>query len=689
MENINYVGIEEADKIFSKVDSYIDKNYRNIPRRYKSQLREIRRYLYHAKRSPLVLSNSFDSFKRWNKFTNSPKDILSFIGIIDRLDLIKEHLIDLPMLIQDAALEFSKNKPIYTKLIEFLELDEYKSKIIVVHEYDRVKLKNILSDTINIKNIYVSTWKRIRNLIKDLKKENTVIIAVEPPSYGDNLHSTLVDQIYFLLNPDSLNIVSELISSMKIGHSNYPIYFVDELKNAPNLLIKVEENLEDEKKEVIISEFAPDLVDDYKNWCKQEIFRPSDGDASVSQNRTIIDKKEEINIIDKDKEAIIAYESESDNCMIFPLHSSIYVVGRTDGAVIAEELIGNYEKNPIAISISKKGISIKVHFADWLVNDIDIGQITRGEFKWDSFYDLLKDSVSWTEYLRNEAEGYEEEKDLAGKISNSRTTAKDVDYILNWWQSIEGIISTPDGENIIIPTIEHPKAKTDLEYIADIIQDYSLKKSSERIWEASQEIQSLRNRFLNGFQKIVIDNENIKEKMGTTYQNKIIEILQEQNIPDFFKDLFQDFEIFKAREIKRINLEKSLPSFKKIKVDDTKKRIYYFDKRADNTLMIEEDGLQEVSDTKRLNETIPPWMIKHLCSEAKKYDILTSKERHKLFNFANGKQKKFNYSKNQNDFFDDLIKEVIESNILSKSIEMDNCEICKNIKNLLQKNNLL
>lgn len=418
MDNIQYESLDEIDEIFHDIDTEIKRNFEKIPRKYKSDLFEIKRYLFHAKRSPLPLSNSFDSLKRWTNFTKIPIDIYLFISKIEDLPIIQEYLPNLPILIQDAAVKFTNKNPIYNKLQQVCSLLPKSSVILIVHEADRVKLKNIISDDTNFSfDVSVSTWNKLNTQIKDYYKQRKTIIAIEPPYSGDNIFSNYFENIRFLLNSESLEIIKDLISKMKIGHSHYPIYFSNNEILTPTLLKTMEGNLHLEKSQLVKTYISPDMIDDLKTWCQNEILKPTEKTIIPEQRDDIGDNTdtEELPMIQEKQEAIVAIENKSNTCIVFPLHSALYILGRGDKPIPAEELIGNYPKQPIGISTSKKGISIKVHFADWLVNDIDMGKIKRGIYEWDSFYDVLKDSIQWVEYLRNEAENYEDETELAKK----------------------------------------------------------------------------------------------------------------------------------------------------------------------------------------------------------------------------------------------------------------------------------
>ncbi len=245
-------------------------------------------------------------------------------------------------------------------------------------------------------------------------------------------------------------------------------------------------------------ESSTDLFDDLKHWCRNEILRPVDIRYIMKKKRGYGDSKEKSeNIVmsEINQEIILAIEKDEVSCMLFPPHSKIDVFGKKN-PVEAEALIGEY-KLPIKILESKKGVSIKVHFADWLINDFDIGPISRrgrtGEiFHWDSFLDLFNDSIYWIETLRNEAQTYENDFWLAKDIAKTGVYAQNPHHIRSWWRAIEGSIQTPEGEILFIPMIEHPKSREDLKKIGRLINDFGFLKQTDRIWEAANEVQLMR-----------------------------------------------------------------------------------------------------------------------------------------------------------------------------------------------------
>lgn len=476
----------------------------------------------------------------------------------------------MPNILYDVSEKYSTSKPIYNNLVYNINKHkDEKNVIIICHNADKIKLKNIISNDFG-ENVYISTWKNLQNQIDDFERENTLILAVEPPYIGDEIFVDKVEKIKFIMNSGSLNFVKELISEMKIGFSYHPIYFSRSKLKAPVLLLKMEEHLEMERIEFVKKEVSIDLTDDLKSWCKNEIIHPTEIKLHEKKEREIIDTYDRTIVNDENQEVVYAIEKNKKSCMFFPKHTSLHIVGHGKQPLIAKDLIGEYTDNPLKISISKQGISTKVHLADWLINDFDVGEIRREIYVWDSFYELILDSIFWIECLRNEAESLQSDIELAKLISNSQTTARDTDYILNWWTSTEGIIKTPDGDKIFIPSIERPKSRSDINIIADVINDSALKKSADRIWKAVVEVQSIRNRFLNAFQKIAIEREKLKRKAGSKAEEKFIEILNNQNMPDFFMDLFSDFDVFEAVLVDKTILADRFPLFKRIDINEIK-----------------------------------------------------------------------------------------------------------------------
>lgn len=240
-----------------------------------------------------------------------------------------------------------------------------------------------------------------------------------------------------------------------------------------------------------------------------------------------------------------------------------------------------------------------------------------------------------------------------------------------------------------------------MEYIADVINDNTLKNSADRIWEATVEIQYIRNKFIEGFHKIAIENENLKQRAGKISEEKILEILQEQDIPEFFKNLYINFEVFYAVEIKKIILNRKITPFKRINLtelglddkighlNNTKSESRPANNDIPNNTTNQYDNQENTFTSKKYQETIPPWMLIHLSSKAKSYNLSTPKRRHVLYEMAKMKGGSINLSEKQSDYLEDIIKELIDSEILTKKCKDDTCGVCKEISDILIKNRLL
>ena len=586
MENISYHIIDDVDEIFRPVDAKIEELWKKTYREEKGQLIEIKRYLFRAKKTALSLSTAFNSFVRWSKFTYSPIDIYRFIDRVYSLDFIQEKCPSLPKLIQDVAEKMTNNNPVLHKLIELVNENNSVPHILVItHESDRIKLKSLLNQRVAGNNVIVSSWKRLGSIIYDFTKHDSILLAIEPPTAGDDIYADKVNKIVFLLNNESLDIVKEYIDTMEIGSCCHPVYFVKPEKKGPNILKKMESELLDKKietrksgpvrKKKEIQQPAsdkqklpeiPDLFIDIKDWCRNEILRPSERKYIQSRLDSQNTPNENNIMSEKNQELVLAIEKNRASCILFPKHSMLYVTGISN-AVEAGSLLGNHEQSPLKISISKKGISIKVHLAEWLMNDFDLGMIKRGKYTWDSFSTLLSDSIQWIDHLRNEALTYRDDKELAEKISRSGVFAKDAHHIRNWWRTQEGSIKTYDGSQVEIPIIERPKSKGDLDIIARAINDSELIQNADKIWEAVIQIQAMRNRFIDAFQKINLETEKLTEKTSLD-EKKFLEILESQEIPAFFLQWFAHLDVFYAIELKTIVPTKNLPLFKRIYINE-------------------------------------------------------------------------------------------------------------------------
>ncbi len=571
MDNIYFEKISYIDTLFHDVETDLRESIpkKAINKNNYSELKEIKRYLFYAKRSPLELTASFNSFVRWSKFTNQPINFISFIGIIEDLPLIYENIPHFCNKLYDLSEKYSEEKPLYNIIVDTLQSIDFEDNVFLIcHNADKIKLRKIILRDVG-DNVIVSTWRQLHSHLDDISSGNKYIFAIEPPFMGDDIFADFVDKITFLLNEMTSNYVKDMIKRMEIGFAHHPIYFSKNKIKTPKLLQKVEEHVDRERLDFIEDKVPNPIIEDVNDWFQEELRSPMEKKERIKRNKDMDDPYDPTIIADSNTNVIFAIEENQSSLILFPKHSSLYVISKGKEPVLAHQLIGTYKSKPLQISISKKDISAKVHIAEWLINE-QYGPFRRGRYCWDTFYELLIDAIEWIEVLKEERNSLGNDSELAELISDSQTTANDIEYIVNWWSSYEGRITAPDGEKIYIPLIERPKSKNDIEFISDAINDVSLKKSAEKIWEAALEIQAIRNRLLHAFQKIALEKERMKDEGGSKIEEKYLEILNTQELPEFFMGLYANFEVFNAIKIGEIKLKESLPFYKRLDLSNFK-----------------------------------------------------------------------------------------------------------------------
>lgn len=495
--------------------------------REKNVIYEIKRYLSHSIRTPLPLNSMIFGFKRWTTLGGAHrlKDIWGFLQLLRNEEVDN----DLFNVIREYPFHFKKIHPIFTHLTHSLNESNIGNKIVIVHQQDISGLRILLRNNNFTKDVIVTDWKRLNRTVEK-NDVDVQLYIIEPPYSGDLLYEKRFINVIILGSKENNYQVKKAIEL--IVHSKSRPYFISRNESAPIELIKLEESVKEIER---ATESNIDEIEKLSSttWSINSLLNSS-SEGGINEFRN----SEEISSYQPD-ELIVAI-GQKNQCVIFPPHSEISWKGNSDSGLDSAIKLYTNRTNNIDIYLSKNELPIKVRFADWLINEVPNCLHESRGFSWESFEELVLDSVEWTQTLREEAEilGHSE---LALLLSQANLTAKRVNYIQKWWNEVEfPPVTTPSGILIYIPAIEHPQRYLDLVNIAKAINNKDLEKNALKIYSAAMEIQMLRSKTLH----------KAKEFLSISHTKQIFE---DDDFLELFGEFILDFQPFKVKEFIKIN----------------------------------------------------------------------------------------------------------------------------------------
>lgn len=567
LPHIEYRVVEELDKLFEGIDYLLQKLYTS---------QDIRRYFRDMRKTPLLFTGDFrkqEVFKR-----NSIVGDLTFNSVMFQIMNIDKNIYDSLLSLEDSY--FYKNRdtpsPIFNDVLKIIEEYIADSQLEItlvthpqdVHGFKRLLLNTEAKESLHIERISVCSWSsdlllRSQEIRSSDKKH--LLISTEPPDIGFNLYNLSIDVLIFVGSAKNLDKFREILEKHVTEQYLRPISFLRKGENSPLILKTIEDrvrDLESSYLEIKEDELVPSSV------IKMEEISRSYIEHYVYPEPPTEQLKVE-RYIEANEEAIAAIKGKE--CMLLPIGAIIHYKESIKSSKILEiktkidlDSVMGLKEGEIFIGRGGTYRSLKIQFAEAM---IEIGKnikIESGTFIWNNFVDLLYDSIAWINYL-SKAKNFINENlyhrkcaddELAEKIINMQTSARDPEYVKTWWQESEGDISI--DQNIVkIPITEHPRNVNDIKKIYELINEIipSLHLSEDdaiKSYNAALIIQRLRQSVLSGNHEDLLPH---LKKVYMILRPIILEIWEKSNK-------------FPVERFERIKLKKRTIAYKVIPIEE-------------------------------------------------------------------------------------------------------------------------
>ena len=411
-------------------------------------------------------------------------------------EYIKQRIRELGLNAENLEKVYSRGRnPLLSWLVNFLhkKLEDGSPVVVVVHGDDENALKKILKeempDCLSGGCLTITSWRRFTDPLTD----ETTIISFTPPSRLPEFGGKII----FAGSEQEVERLRRITEYRIYEFYTRPLYPLNKEDPAPEFL-----------KNILNSLRLPDLESLLLDIPEITVKLPGSGGISSETGISHTSTR-----LKSGREAILILD-EYGRGLFVPAGASLLVMdGRklTEMPVITEDM-PNPELAGKEIMIDKRGLYLdtKPVFLRYMAQYGEKIIFKSPPFRWTGFTDLYRDSIKWIEFIETALEIYrqvnsvsfrEAEEKIASYLSSLGMTARDPDYIKNWWRD-PVVIQTIRG-NFKIYHVEHPKSPQDLEKLykglSQLVPGLTFDpEEPRRIYAASRRVQELRLSLLKG-----------------------------------------------------------------------------------------------------------------------------------------------------------------------------------------------
>ncbi|RLG93160.1 hypothetical protein DRO34_01040 [Candidatus Bathyarchaeota archaeon] len=554
---VEYIGVETLDDL----DVFLDRvSHIRVDEHVK---RDIRKYIYDLKRSPLFVRGDYEKqevFRRRGNFleTITYDYMMSLIheriGDEEEFRSMKE-LIDAIYNIESTDTINPLMKEIAGKAGDLLE-ENNNFITVVVHRYDVKGAEKLLHemgfDEYMPQRLSVCSWGNLSQREQDIA-DNTehYVISTLPPSLAYSIYSGHVKKFVFIGSKNNVRKIETIIKNRLNEIVSRPIYLLSKVDPAPELLKRVLKTVEIPSNEVL------------KNISNEIIVEFEEPDHFIGTPHLRGEGSHPC--INSGEHAILVVDINGKG-MFIPSGASLFIKEDHRPVEISLDNISSDRDLKIRLEnkemlVDRRGIYISfrsIFIKSMMVYGKKV-KFRRGPYEWNGFQSLFNDAIGWISILekalreysyKNKITSEEAEKKVAEYLSSLNLTAKNPDYIRGWWSKYE-IVTTEYGVYPLYE-VEHPRSLNDLRKIYaginDILPEMMLDPAdAEKSYIASITIQNFRRSLLKG------DIEDINPSLYQLYTRleKEIKSIVETS-PVFKVNLVYDVEITKEVEPFRV-----------------------------------------------------------------------------------------------------------------------------------------
>ena len=525
--------------------------------------RDIRKYIYDLKRSPLFVRGDYEKpevFRRRGNFleTVTYDYMMSLIhermGDEEKFRSMKE-LIDKIYNIESADTINPLMKEITGKLGDLLkENDNFIT--VVVHGYDVKGTEKLLRemgfDEYMSQRLSVCSWGNLSPRELDIADNaEHCVISTLPPSLAYSIYSGHVKRFVFIGSGNNVKKIETIVKNRLTETISRPIYLLSESDSAPELLKTVLKSVKIASNEVLqsISEEIVVEFEDLGHFISTPHFR---GEGSHP-------------CINSGEHAILVVDINGSG-MFIPSGASLFIKEGHRPVEISPDNISSDRdlKTKLEnkeILVDRRGVYISfrsIFIKSMMVHGKKV-KFRRGLYEWNGFQNLFNDAIGWILILEKAVKCYsckngitseEAEKKFSEYLSLLNLTAKNPDYIKGWWSNY-GIVTTEYGVYPLFE-VEHTRSRDDVRKmyngINDILPEMMLDPAdAEKSYIASITIQNFRRSLLKGDIKDI--NPSLHQ-LYTRLEKEIKSIVETS--PVFKVNLVYDVEIIKEVEPFRV-----------------------------------------------------------------------------------------------------------------------------------------
>ena len=554
---VEYIEIETLDDL----DVFLDRvSYILVDEGVK---RDIRKYIYDLKRSPLFVRGDYEKpevFRRRGNFleTITYDYMMSLIhermGDEEEFRSMKE-LIDKIYNIESADTINPLMKEITGKAGDLLkEKDNFIT--VVVHGYDVKGTEKLLRemglDEYMPQRLSVCSWGNLSPRELDIA-DNTEhhVISTLPPSLAYSIYFGHVKSFVFIGSGNNVKKIETIVKNRLTETISRPIYLISDNDPAPELLKTVLKTVEIPSNEVL-QNFSDEIIvefDENLSYISDTSHFKTDG-----SHPCINSGEYAVLVVDINKRG-----------MFIPAGASLFI---KDGYRIAEiqlddisstrNLKSKLENKEILVDRRGFYISFRSIFIKFMMTYGKKVIFRKGPYEWNGFQSLFNDAIGWILILekairrysyKNEITSEEAEKNISEYLSSLNLTAKNPDYIKGWWSNYE-IVTTEYGVYPLYD-VEHPRSPDDIRKIYDGINDILPEMmldpaNAGRSYIASIIIQNFRRSLLKG------DIRDINPSLHQLYTQLEKEI----------KSIVETSQVFKVNLAYNVEIVKEVEPFR-------------------------------------------------------------------------------------------------------------------------------
>lgn len=554
---VEYIEIETLDDL----DVFLDRvSYILVDEGVK---RDIRKYIYDLKRSPLFVRGDYEKpevFRRRGNFleTITYDYMMSLIhermGDEEEFRSMKE-LIDKIYNIESADTINPLMKEITGKAGDLLkEKDNFIT--VVVHGYDVKGTEKLLRemglDEYMPQRLSVCSWGNLSPRELDIA-DNTEhhVISTLPPSLAYSIYFGHVKSFVFIGSGNNVKKIETIVKNRLTETISRPIYLISDNDPAPELLKTVLKTVEIPSNEVL-QNFSDEIIvefDENLSYISDTSHFKTDG-----SHPCINSGEYAVLVVDINKRG-----------MFIPAGASLFI---KDGYRIAEiqlddisstrNLKSKLENKEILVDRRGFYISFRSIFIKFMMTYGKKVIFRKGPYEWNGFQSLFNDAIGWILILekairrysyKNEITSEEAEKNISEYLSSLNLTAKNPDYIKGWWSNYE-IVTTEYGVYPLYD-VEHPRSPDDVRKIYDGINDILPEMmldpaNAGRSYIASIIIQNFRRSLLKG------DIRDINPSLHQLYTQLEKEI----------KSIVETSQVFKVNLAYNVEIVKEVEPFR-------------------------------------------------------------------------------------------------------------------------------